>query len=40
VNKARIEGPATAYSTTPTVENADLLYAAVYGLPRDWRLGR
>lgn len=37
---ARIEGPATAYANMPTVENADLFYAAVYDLPKDWRLER
>ena len=37
---ARIEGPAMAYANMPTVENADLFYAAVYDLPKDWRLER
>ena len=37
---ARIEGPATIYAKAPTVENADLLYAAVYDLPKDWRIKR
>ena len=36
----KIEAPATTYSITQTVENADLFYAAVYGLPNDWRLRR
>lgn len=37
---ARIEQAATNYSHTPTLDNADKFYAAVYGLPDDWRVKR
>lgn len=33
----RIEIPASEYSLNPSVEVADKFYAAVYGLPDDWR---
>jgi hypothetical protein len=31
---------AMRYAKEPTIENADAFYAAVYGLPLDWRLER
>lgn len=37
---SRIEGPAKTYSLAPSIENADLLYAAIYGLPQNWRVDR
>jgi len=36
----RIEIPALIYATKPTIENADLFYAAVYDLSDDWRMKR
>lgn len=35
-----IEEPARNYSLNPSIETADRFYAAVYGLPDDWRLKR
>ena len=34
----RIEQPAREYVFDSTIENADKFYAAVYGLPNDWRV--
>ena len=34
----RIEQPAREYVFDSTIENADKFYAAVYGLPDDWRV--
>ena len=36
----RIEPPAKAYWLDATIDNADRFYAAVYDLPKDWRLKR
>ena len=36
----RIEIPALEYAKNPTRKTADAFYAAVYGLPEDWRNDR
>jgi hypothetical protein len=36
----RIEIPASEYAKNPTRKTADAFYAAVYGLPDDWRNDR
>lgn len=36
----RIDIPARNYSLNPGIETADKFYAAVYGLPDDWRVKR
>lgn len=36
----RIEIPASEYAKNPTRKTADAFYAAVYGLPEDWRNDR
>ena len=36
----RIEIPASEYAKNPTRKIADAFYAAVYGLPEDWRNDR
>ena len=33
----RIGAASDEYSKNPTIQNADLLYAAFYNLPKDWR---
>ena len=37
VLRDRIELASKEYSENPTIQNADLLYAAFYNLPKDWR---
>lgn len=37
VLRDRIDLASDEYSKNPTIENADLLYAAFYNLPEDWR---
>lgn len=37
VLRDRIGLASDEYSKNPTIENADLLYAAFYNLPEDWR---
>ena len=37
---ARIEPYATKYANDSTIEHADQFFAAVYGLPEDWRCKR